>query len=213
MVKRKFKQSFDIFSWLKKKRKRAKTARRFWLAFVALPVLFILAVFLLLYPFLPGISFRLGLVGKSDDAAFTLESLKRKKDISQENILVIPKIDVNIKIVEGETQEALDQGAWRMPTTSTPDKGGNTVISAHRFKYLPPNNATFYLLDKLSRGDRLFVYWQGKEYEYVVVESKVVEPTEISILDNTPDNRLTLFTCTPLFTTDKRLVVIGALTK
>lgn len=155
----------------------------------------------------------MGLVGKGDDAAFTLESLEEKKDIPQENILVIPKIDVKVKIIEGESQEALDQGAWRMPTTSTPDKGGNTVISAHRFKYLPPNNTTFYLLDKLNRGDRLFVYWQGKEYKYVVIESKVVEPTEISILDNTPDNRLTLFTCTPLFSTAKRLVVVSVLTK
>jgi sortase A len=105
----------------------------------------------------------------------------------------------------------LSQGAWRLPETSTPDLGSNTVISGHRYKYLPPNNLTFYLLDKLAAGDIINVVWKNKEYDYRVRESKIVPPTQISILDPTEEPILTLFTCDPIFSEKNRLVVTADL--
>jgi len=128
------------------------------------------------------------------------------------NRLVINKIGVNIPIVESlDANWALARGAWRMPQTSTPDKGSNTAIAGHRFKYLPPNNLTFYLLDKLAVGDSLIVFWAGKEYQYVVVASKIVPPTEVSVLAPTQKATLTLITCDPIWTTKNRLIVTGEL--
>ena len=126
------------------------------------------------------------------------------------NRIIIPKIGVNSPIIESEDAEyALDRGAWRTPKTSTPDKGSNTVISGHRYKYLPPNNLTFYLLDKLIIGDIILAVWQGEDYYYRVKEKKIVEPTEVSILNPTDVPTLTLYTCDPIYSQEHRLVVIA----
>lgn len=130
------------------------------------------------------------------------------------NRVIIKKIGVDAPIVEGaenESKKALSKGAWRIPEASTPEKGSNTVISAHRYKYLPPNNLTFYLLDKLVAGDIVNVIWEGKLYNYKMTESKIVPPTEISILDPTAKPILTLFTCDPIWSEENRLVVIAEL--
>ena len=128
------------------------------------------------------------------------------------NRLIIPKIGVDIPIVDSANADwALSRGAWRMPETSTPDKGSNTAIAGHRFKYLPPNNLTFYLLDKLAKGDILTVFWSQKEYDYIVVGSKIVSPDTVSVLDPTPKPTVTLITCDPIWTQKNRLVVTAEL--
>lgn len=117
-----------------------------------------------------------------------------------------------MKIVEGTNEKiALNQGAWRMPQTSTPNLGSNTVLTGHRFKYRPPSKETLYLLDKISTGDQIIVNWEGLEYNYRVIGTKIVEPTAIEVLNPTPTSQLTLITCTPLFTTKQRLIVIAEL--
>jgi LPXTG-site transpeptidase (sortase) family protein len=129
-----------------------------------------------------------------------------------DNRLVIPKIGVNLSIVEGqESEAALWKGAWRIPSSSTPKDGGNTVLSAHRFRYRPPSNLTLYLLDKVKRDDIMIVYWQGKEYDYRVTQTKIVPRENTDIAEPTLTDQLTVFTCHPLFSTKERLVVIGEL--
>lgn len=131
------------------------------------------------------------------------------KPIPQENRLVVPSINVDIRITEGPDVSALLQGGWRRPHTSTPDSGGNTVIAGHRFLYTSTNASYFYNLDKVKTGDPIIIYWKGKEYNYNVTETKQVQATDVEIEDNTPDTRLTLYTCTPLWTAKDRLVVIA----
>lgn len=129
-----------------------------------------------------------------------------------DNRLVIPKIGVNLPIVEGqESESALWKGAWRISGSSTPKFGGNTVLSAHRFRYRPPSNLTLYLLDKVKRGDVMIVYWQGKEYDYRITETKIVPRENTDIAEPTLTDQLTVFTCHPLFSTKERLVVVGEL--
>jgi len=128
------------------------------------------------------------------------------------NYLLIPKIGVDIPIVDSDNSAwALNRGAWRMPETSTPDKGSNTAIAGHRFKYLPPSNLTFYLLDKLTEGDKFMIIWSGKLYNYQVIEKKIVPPEEVSVLDATEKSVITLITCDPVFTQKNRLIVVGEL--
>lgn len=130
------------------------------------------------------------------------------------NRVVIEKIGVNSPIIEASEERgmaALNKGAWRLPQTSTPDKGSNTVISGHRFRYLPPNNLTFYLLDKLVVGDKISVFWNDQEYHYVVSETKIVPPEAVEILNATDRPILTLFTCDPIWSQKNRLVVVAEL--
>ncbi len=128
-----------------------------------------------------------------------------------DNRLVIPKIGVDVLIVEGENQDtALMKGIWHIPGTSSPDKGSNTVLSGHRFRFLS-GPRTLYLLDKLETGDPIIVYWKGKEYDYIVKGRKIVKPNQVEILDPTKKPRLTIFTCSPLFSTKERLVLFADL--
>jgi len=127
------------------------------------------------------------------------------------NLLIIPSINVKIPIVEGTDEKALNKGAWRLPETSTPDKGSNTVITGHRWLYRPPSQKTFYLLDKVEVGDIFQIIWDGKEYNYKVIGVSVVLPTDVWVLNPTEKSVVTLITCTPLFSTTHRLVVKGEL--
>ena len=126
--------------------------------------------------------------------------------------LTIPKIGVEMPIAVTQNEnQGLDKGAWLMPGTSTPDKGGNTAFAAHRFRYVPPSSKTFYLLDKLTIGDEVQISWQGKEYWYEVTESKIVSPNATEVLDDKGHPTITLVTCDPIFSTSNRLVVSAVL--
>ena len=128
--------------------------------------------------------------------------------IPKDNRLVIPSIGIDEAVLESDNIGVIDNGGtWRRPATSTPNKGGNTVIVGHRF--YGQGGSTFYNLDKLSINDTLAVYWEGKEYLYSVADVKVVRPSSIEIEAPTADDRLTLYTCTPLWTARDRLVIIA----
>src|SRR5690242_19763554 len=43
------------------------------------------------------------------------------------DVLVVPSLSMQEVIHEGSDISALRYGVWRLPYTSTPDKGGNTV--------------------------------------------------------------------------------------
>jgi sortase A len=129
-----------------------------------------------------------------------------------QNRLIIPKIGVNAPIVvSSNEQEGLSSGAWLTPFGSTPDNGGNTVITGHRFKYLPPSNLTFYLFHKLEIGDVFSVIWQNQDYFYRIREIKIVDPSDASPYNKSEESILTMYTCHPIYSTEKRLVVISEL--
>ena len=126
------------------------------------------------------------------------------------NQLVIPAMLYDQPIIEGPTIRALHYGPWRLPTGSSPDKGGNTVIAGHRFTYTNPRG-TFYSLDKVKVGDEIALYWQNRKYRYTVTTTEVVLPTDVGVIAPTAQPQLTLFTCTPLWSPKNRLVVIARL--
>ena len=181
-------------------------------------------LYLILAPFIPEVTYQLrNLLGiqykeetlfleeeKEDDEdsedVGRRESRFRDFDLSG-NRLVIPTIGVHIGIVEGSDESVLYRGAWRRPNTSTPDQGGNTVITGHRFHYIPPNNRTFYNLNKLEKDAKVFVFWDEKEYIYKVYDKFLVQPEQTEIEEPMDENILTLYTCHPLWTADQRLVV------
>lgn len=168
-----------------------------------------LAIYILVWPLLPEIRWRLGHVSKQSSPtqlAAQVNALK-PKSIPTDNTLVIPRIDASLLIYEGQNNTVLEKGAWRRPKTSTPESGGNTVIVGHRFNYSA--TGTFYYLDKVQVGDPILLYWQGKEYKYRVSSSSVVPATQTSVEDNTKESQLTLYTCTPVWSFKDRLVVIA----
>ena len=65
--------------------------------------------------------------------------------------------------------------------------------------------------DKVKNGEPVLVYWKGQEYDYVITGREIVNPDHVQILNNTAEPRLTIFTCTPVFSTKHRLVLYGKL--
>ena len=68
----------------------------------------------------------------------------------------------------------------------------------------------FAQLEKMNEGDTIYVNHEGVRYSYVVRSKEVVLPTEVSkVVRNDGKSWLTLITCTPLGTAQKRLLVFA----
>lgn len=138
--------------------------------------------------------------------------------VSPDPIIEIPKINVSAPVVyiptnaEASIQKGLEGGVVHYAGTALPGQKGNTVIVGHSSNdWWEPGNYkfVFVLLDKLVIGDTFTVNYNSQKYVYEVTESKVVEPTELSVLRPTSEPTITLITCTPPGTAWKRLIIKG----
>lgn len=162
-----------------------------------------LGLYLLLAPFWPEASFELKddpPLAKNND-----ENAQNDVAIPAENTLVIPKMKLQETIHESRDMSALRKGIWHRPRSSTPDLGGNTVLTGHRFTYGGP--AVLYMLDVVQPGDEITIYWQKKRYDYRVERVLVVPPNSKEVENFTEEPLLTVYSCTPLLTARNRLVV------
>ncbi|MBN1618673.1 class D sortase [Candidatus Dojkabacteria bacterium] len=124
-------------------------------------------------------------------------------------VLSIPSISAEGNVVDGLSQDSMLRGFWHFPLSKEPGEIGNVVIIGHRFHKIPPDPTTFFNLDEVKVGDKIYISQDDQELSYTVIETKVVEKNDTSVLQDSSDSRLTLITCTPLWTSDKRLVVIA----
>ncbi len=121
--------------------------------------------------------------------------------------------EIKGRVVDGEDANAMERGFWFYPLSAAPGKQGNTVIIGHRFLHIPPRRDTFFNLDKVKVGDKIKIKQEENTYTYTVINTREVEKNNSSILANTSDYRITLITCTPLWTSEKRLVITGKMDK
>ena len=152
-------------------------------------------------------------------------SFQKNKEIipiDKEFGLIIPKIDVNVKVFPNvdatkpqEYLPILAKGVAQAKGSLLPGQEGNVFIFAHSTD-TPLNasryNAVFYLINKLEKDDEIFVYYQQQKYIYKVVEKKIVAPEKLTnYLKILKGETLTLQTCYPPGTTLKRLIVTARL--
>jgi sortase A len=119
----------------------------------------------------------------------------------------IPKINLDVIVVEGTNHKALRVGPGHLKQTPAPGDLGNSVISAHRDTF-------FRHIYELAKGDEIQVRRSGRTYTFQVTGKKIVQPDDVSILNNTPDARLTLITCYPTYyigPAPQRLIVFSKL--
>lgn len=118
-----------------------------------------------------------------------------------ENRLYIPKISIDVAVTEGTSEAALEKGAWhRKPQNGNPEKGGNFVLSAHRFElgFTPQQTrakSPFYHIDKVQIGDKIFVDYNQKRYTYQVTKKYQVDRNAVHIENSSTDTKLTLYSC------------------
>jgi LPXTG-site transpeptidase (sortase) family protein len=121
--------------------------------------------------------------------------------------LSIPKLSLSAVVVEGTDRHSLLLGPGHLKNTADPGASGNSVITAHRDTF-------FRHIGELRAGDSITVERNGRSYEYRVVSRRIVKPTEISVVQPTDDNRLTLITCYPTYyigPAPERLIVVARL--
>ena len=127
--------------------------------------------------------------------------------------ITIPKINVNLPIYNGTSQDVLSKGVGHMEQSSYPLGGESThcVLTGHRGL---PSAVLFTDLDKLEIGDEFYLHVLDEILAYKVDQIKVVEPNESGDLDIIDGkDYCTLVTCTPYAINSHRLLVRGERTE
>ncbi|MDQ3588820.1 MAG: sortase [Actinomycetota bacterium] len=128
--------------------------------------------------------------------------------------LTIKAIDLyNVPVMNDDSESALSQGVIHEPETSLPWSNTpqrNVYIAGHRLGYYGTwSRLVFYNLDKLRRGDLVVLKDRdGKVYRYRVSETFVTDPRDVWVMGQVRGrDMVTLQTCTPYPTFEKRLIV------
>lgn len=123
--------------------------------------------------------------------------------------VTIPKIDCNLPIYHGVSEDILNKGAVHMANTSFPIGGDSThaVVSAHTAY---PGKEFFNRLTELEIGDYFYINVLGDTHAYKVCRIDVVLPTDSQLLNvEKHQDLVTLVTCTPYSVNTHRLLVRG----
>lgn len=121
-------------------------------------------------------------------------------------LITIKDIDVKLPISEGVDLETLRFAVGHMPGTVELGEIGNSVLAGHRgYTY----NTYFNRLDELENGDKILVELaDGTAFTYVVYETLIVQPDDLSVLNNFEEHKtLTLITCHPKIKSNSRLII------
>ena len=120
----------------------------------------------------------------------------------------IPAIGVDAPIVMGDGWEQLKQGVGQHIGSANPGAPGNLVLSAHNDVF----GQIFRDLDQLKPGDEITIFTNIRSYTYIIdKENKIVEPTEVYVLDPTNDPTLTLISCYPFLVNNMRIIIKASL--
>jgi len=110
-----------------------------------------------------------------------------------EAVLRIPKIGLEVPVLEGDDALTLNRGVGHIPGTTMPGQVGNVGVAGHR-------DGFFRGLKDLAAGDVIEMQRagaSGKTDRYVVRNVSIVMPHDTSLLKDTSDSELTLVTCYP----------------
>lgn len=122
----------------------------------------------------------------------------------------IPKIGVDKYVVAGVDAKSLQKGPGLFPGSPLGGQLGNVAITGHRTTY----GAPFSRIDEMKVGDEIVIQTVEGTFTYVVnADPFVVSPTQTEIARTLDRNKatLTLISCHPKWTSEKRIVVTADL--
>ena len=123
-------------------------------------------------------------------------------------LLSIPKIKLEVVVVEGTKSSDLLYAVGHFTGTALPGEKGNVAIAGHRTFV---SGQFFKRLDELGPGDTIEMEYNGNHYVYRITETWVVLPDETWVIGETKESVITLVTCTPPRSTSHRLIIRGVL--
>lgn len=119
--------------------------------------------------------------------------------------LQIPKLGVNVVVVQGVDTNSLKAGAGHYPETPLPCQEGDVAIAGHRTTYGKP----FANVDRLVPGDRIVLTTPVGSCIYEVAAAPfVVLPTDWQVVADSPGQfELTLTACDPKGSASHRIII------
>lgn len=131
-------------------------------------------------------------------------------------VIQIPKIGLERVIVQGVSKKDLKKGPGHYPGTPLPGQAGNSGIAGHRTTY----GAPFNRIDELAPGDEINITTPQGRFLYKVIKAPdsdaapyIVKPTDVTVLDDKGDNRITLTACHPEYSARQRIIVNAVLSE
>jgi sortase A len=125
-------------------------------------------------------------------------------------IIKIPKLGLEAAMVELaslDDTENLKRGPGHLPMTAYPGAPGNTVIAGHRTTY----GAPFKFINELAFGDQIILETAEGTFTYQVYETRIVLPTDLTVLDQSGEPKVSLAACHPWYSAAQRIIVTGRL--
>lgn len=159
---------------------------------------------------LPGVSIK----ATADNFPLIVSLNKRLDSPYQSFNLTVDKIGLKGETVTVDSND-LSLGLIHLPGSALPGEKGNVFVSGHSALPIFSKNkqAPFAKLSNLKIGDMIEVSALGAKFNYKVVNIKIVDPTDLSVISALDEvgRYISLMTCVPPGFNTKRLVVIGKL--
>jgi len=136
---------------------------------------------------------------------YRLES-KRGQAIGR---LHVPRLGLNMVVVEGTDDESLKKGPGRDRRTYMPGEGQLVYIAGHRTTYLAP----FAHIERLKAGDPISLEVPYGTFRYRVFRHRIVGANELAVLHSHGREIVELQACHPRFFASHRYIVYARLTQ
>jgi sortase A len=107
-------------------------------------------------------------------------------------VLRLASVGLEVPVYSDISELNLSRGAGWIEGTAAPNTGGNMAVAAHRDRFFRP-------LKDVQVGDILELESLTGHGEYRVSRIAIVDPDDISVLDDTPESTVTLVTCYPFY--------------
>ncbi len=107
-------------------------------------------------------------------------------------VLRIRRVGIEAPVFEGTDSLTLDRGVGHITGTSVLGGSGNSGIAGHR-------DGFFRGLKNITAGDEIELLSAGGTARYEVRETRIVRPSDVSVLADRGTPTLTLVTCFPFY--------------
>lgn len=122
--------------------------------------------------------------------------------------IAIPEVGINLPIFKGLGNTELTYGAGTMKENQVMGGENNYSLASHHiFGIAGASDMLFSPIDRAKNGMKIYLTDKNKVYTYVISEVKIVQPTEVAVVDDTPGkSEVTLVTCTDAEATQRTVV-------
>lgn len=121
----------------------------------------------------------------------------------------IPRLGLNMILVEGTDHDSLEKGPGRDRRSYMPGENRLVYVAGHRTTYLAP----FAHVERLRRGDLVTIQVPYGSFGYRITRNRIVRADDLSVLRSPRHEQLELQACHPRFFASHRYIAYARLAK